>query len=247
MLISQGALSLPAGRNVVGDVVSFANPTAYSSYKVVFPTVKGAPIMQISELTSFSTLDGTGPRVFETGNPILAIDTPSPSSSTPLTQGPEMLLDSDSTTKYLNFGKAGSGFIVTPQDGSSIVKSFSLTSAGDAASFIGRNPASYEIYGTNESIVSFQDGFGTEESWSLITEGELDASQMPTTNETTGVPVNFANESAYTSYKVLFPTLNGTNNPNSMQLANFQFDTVPEPSVALLGSLAVLGLMRRRR
>jgi hypothetical protein len=66
-VISEGALSLPAGRNAGGattalrsglnQIVRFANTTPYTSYRVTFPTVKDAVAansMQIAEVDFFS-------------------------------------------------------------------------------------------------------------------------------------------------------------------------------------------------
>ena len=51
--IASGPVSLPSGRNVPGRLVTFANSTAYKSYKMIFPTVKNAAAttqMQIAEI-----------------------------------------------------------------------------------------------------------------------------------------------------------------------------------------------------
>jgi hypothetical protein len=66
-VISEGALSLPAGRNAGGattalrsglnQIVRFSNTTPYTSYRVTFPTVKNeatANSMQIAEVDFFS-------------------------------------------------------------------------------------------------------------------------------------------------------------------------------------------------
>ncbi len=59
-LIAGGTLALPAGRNTQGAVVSFANSTAYKSYRMVFTGVKNAATansMQIGEI-AFTTTGG---------------------------------------------------------------------------------------------------------------------------------------------------------------------------------------------
>jgi hypothetical protein len=46
-------LSLPADRNVLGDMISVDNDTYYASYKMLFPELKDAGMansMQISEI-----------------------------------------------------------------------------------------------------------------------------------------------------------------------------------------------------
>lgn len=49
-LISSGVLSLPAARNTIGPTISFANLLHYSSFRMVFPTLSGDPLMQIGEI-----------------------------------------------------------------------------------------------------------------------------------------------------------------------------------------------------
>jgi hypothetical protein len=63
------------------------------------------------------------------------------------------------------------------------------------------------------------------------------------------LPVN--SPSAYTSYRLIFPTVKDAAAANSMQIADIQFFTVvPEPAGLALGCPAVLalsGLMHRPR
>jgi hypothetical protein len=49
-LISSGVLSLPAARNTIGPTISFANLIHYSSFRMVFPTLGGEPLMQFAEI-----------------------------------------------------------------------------------------------------------------------------------------------------------------------------------------------------
>src|SRR5207247_8890320 len=47
-------------------------------------------------------------------------------------QGVAQAIDNDSNTKYLNFSKLGTGFVVTPASGASLIGGISPTSANDA-------------------------------------------------------------------------------------------------------------------
>jgi hypothetical protein len=53
-------LTLPAGRNVDGDLIGFSNETPYLSYKILFPENKGpdtgANSVQFSEVQFFDTV-----------------------------------------------------------------------------------------------------------------------------------------------------------------------------------------------
>ncbi|MCA9238759.1 MAG: PEP-CTERM sorting domain-containing protein [Planctomycetales bacterium] len=138
----------------------------------------------------------------------------------PAAESPVKILDSDPNTKYLHFDGTGSGFIVTPA-ASSTVKSFQITTANDAAD---RDPWSFELWGTNDAILSTDgsDGLGGE-SWTLIDGYFLTgAFELPTTRQTVGPVVPVTNASPYTSYKLQFPHLRTSSN-NPMQIADISF------------------------
>ncbi|NEQ74420.1 MAG: hypothetical protein F6K23_16110 [Okeania sp. SIO2C9] len=155
--------------------------------------------------------------------------------------------------KYLNFGEFNTGIIVTPTGATgglgSIVSSIEFWVANDAEA---RDPASYEFYGTNNSIggvSSYSIG-----DFSLISSGSLSLpSQRDTVTDTTGFSqiVNFANNVAYTSYMLVFPTVKNSSLANSMQLSEVQFygtvvsetpAATPEPSL-VISLIALSGLM----
>jgi hypothetical protein len=142
--------------------------------------------------------------------------TPQSNSSYPGGESPINALDGNSSTKYLNFGEQNSGLIITPASGASIVRSLLLTTANDA---VERDPASYEIYGTNSPILSTDNSTGLAENWTLISSGTL---SLPDTRLTNGSLVSFANSTSYTSYKILFPTVKNAGSANSMQVADIR-------------------------
>ncbi|MCA9234056.1 MAG: CotH kinase family protein [Planctomycetales bacterium] len=138
--------------------------------------------------------------------------TPHSDSSYPGDESPPNTVDSNPFTKYLNFAGENSGLIITPNSGASILRSFQLTTANDAE---GRDPASYEIYGTNDPVTSADNSTGLQEDWTLISSGSL---SLPTARFTDGPVVSFSNSTSYTSYKIVFPTLKIAN--NAMQFAD---------------------------
>ena len=236
-LIASGQVSLPAQRETVGPTLDFGNSTPYNSYRIVFPTIKnaaGADAMQIADVELYTGAGATGTQVFNSGNPVVAIGfDPKPSASSPGDQGPGLLIDDfggpssrypdveappnaidgSNTTKYLNFGGSNSGFIITPAAfGPSQVQSFRLTTANDNE---GRDPAAWQLYGTNDPIVSADNSFGTAESWTLIDSGSV---SLPDARETPGTAVSVNNSSTYASYKMLFPELKTPGDP-IMQIA----------------------------
>lgn len=221
--ISSGSLSLPAARLTNGSVVSFTNATAYSSYKLVFPTVKNsgaANSMQLAEVAFFTSSNGTGPDVLAPGAfiiPIQDIDAVPQSDSSP-GEGPENAVDGTVATKYINHGKSNSGLIVTPASGSSTVTSFQLWTANDAPE---RDPTGWALYGTNAAIQSVNHGTGQAESWTLI---DLGAVTLPLTRFAAGPVVAVDNQvGAFTSYRMVFTSLRDEGPADSVQISEVQF------------------------
>lgn len=181
--------------------------------------------------------------IFKKGDFIIAIDPNS--SSYPSNENPPLAIDRDTSTKYLNFGGANSGFIATPSVGHSLISSFVITTANDVE---GRDPASYDIYGTNEKILSKDKSPGNAEGWTWIASGSL---ILPTERFAESGWINIENNTPYRSYKVVFPSLK-VPSVGMMQLSEFQFygvvwtngvpviATQPSSYVVLEGGKAVL-------
>ncbi|MCA9241717.1 MAG: hypothetical protein KDA37_16015 [Planctomycetales bacterium] len=182
--------------------ITVSNASVYSSYKMVFPTTQGSNLMQIAEASFFTSTNGTGTDILEGGGTtILAID------------------ENFDTTKNFNGGGENAGFIVTPAGGASIMNGFQLTTANDADH---RDPASYEVYGTNEAIVSEDNSQGLGENWTLIASGTLTDLEVTPDRNTSGDIVAVTNSTEYTSYKFVFPTLRGPDVENGFQLGDVQ-------------------------
>jgi PEP-CTERM motif len=147
--------------------------------------------------------------------------------------------------KYLNFLDLGSGFTVTPALGSgvggTIVTGLRLYTANDAEE---RDPASYLLEGSTT---------GSAGPFATISQGAL---ALPAgRNDLPGNPpidltfdyqeLLFANASAYTTYRLTFPTLKDAAAANSMQIGEVELlgAVVPEPSAVVLAGLAALGLI----
>jgi len=231
-LISEGPLALPGvlpngggddARNTLAPVVTFAgNSTSYASYRISFPTVKNtaaANSMQVSEIRLFTSPDGSGDSILDANDDVkawrLVLPFEIPDSSYPAAENPPRGIDGSASTKYLNFGEENSGFIVTPAGGATTVTSFRIRTANDQEP---RDPLDYNLYGTNEAIVSAEHSQGMGETWTLIQSGTL---ELPLERLTASDVVPVANTTAYTSYKVVFPTTK-IDTANSMQLADFQ-------------------------
>jgi hypothetical protein len=133
---------------------------------------------------------------------------------------PDLAVDDNTGTKYLHFkGETEpSGIQIAPAMGASVVTGLTLTTANDAEP---RDPASYELYGSNDSI----DG-----PYELIAAGDIvDFTQEAAWPRFTmnATAILFENDVAYKYYQLMFPTVRDAGNANSMQIAEIE----------LLGSL----------
>jgi hypothetical protein len=220
-LIASGALELPATRLTVGPVVSFTSFDVYASFKMVFPTTKGATLMQVADVAMYALPDAMGANVLLPTDPIKATEI-GWQSSYPTNEAPAFVIDGNPATKYLNFGKNNSGFIVTPALGASILDSFQITTANDSPE---RDPVIWMVYGTNDAVVSVNNSDGLAENWTLICGGTM---ALPAERLTVGPMYVIANQAeAYTSYKMVFETVKNATAANSMQIAEVQFYGAP--------------------
>ncbi len=228
-LIGSGAGDLPPARLADGPLYSLAgNSNSYSSFKITFPTLRDADLansMQIADVNLYTSADGSGTPIGDFFDFAIAFGPVGPDSRYPLNgpNGPEspvLAVDQDPQTKYLNFGKTNSGFIVTPALGSSIVEGLEITTAND---FPGRDPASFELYGTNDAILSTDNSRADGgEAWTLISSGDL---TLPEERFTAGGVVAVTNTVEYESYLMVFPTVKDEmgDGVDSMQIADIQF------------------------
>ncbi len=216
-LVASGTVELPEERLTVGPVVSFASWDVYASFKMIFKTTKGASLMQVADVAFYPLADAQGGNILSATDAIIAIEQ-GWQSNYPAAEAPTKLLDNDPNTKYLNFGKTKSGFIVTPAVGASILDGFEITTANDSEE---RDPVVWMIYGTNDGIVTEDNGDGLSENWTLICGGTM---TLPTERKTLGSRYVIANQvELYTSYKMVFETVKDAAAANSMQIADVQF------------------------
>ncbi len=175
--------------------------------------------MQVADAQFFTGAGGAGSAVLSNVDASLAVSNPGTVSEYPVGETPRNIADQNNATKYLNFGKEGTGFIVLPSFGSSTIQSMQLTTANDSPE---RDPASYDLYGTNDPITSGDDSAGDQENWTLISSGDL---MLPDERQTMGAVIDFANSTSYAHYKMIFPTVKNPGAANSMQIADVQFFT----------------------
>ncbi len=225
-LIKEGTLDFPADRNAqCMDVISLDNPVTYSSYKMIFPTRKSndstttggyALGIQMSEVFLYSS---GYERITETTDFIIAVADYATGSNYPAQEPPYASADGDIKIKYLNRGGAKTGFIVTPAV-EVTPTAVMYTRANDSE---GRDPVNVEIYGTNDPIIDQDNSAGDKENWTLVGEGSFETSAFRFRNSNI---IYFTNTDAFTSYKVVFPTLWAG---PEMQIGEFYFFDLSEP------------------
>ncbi|MFT5130753.1 MAG: cytochrome c2, partial [Rhodothermales bacterium] len=133
-------------------------------------------------------------------------------SRSPGGEGPEKAIDNDPKTKYLNFGKLGSGLLITlPRQ--AVLSAITITSANDSPD---RDPSAFKLEGSNDG-----------ETFAFITELGL----QPFKDRFESQHISFRNTRAFTSYRFTVTKLRGN---GLMQFAELQLfaSRPPIPGVA---------------
>jgi hypothetical protein len=183
--------------------------------------------------------------IFHSGDQVVGVNTLTPGSNNPNepNEGAAKSLDGNASTKYLNFDGPGAGIVVLPASGQkSVVTDLSLTSANDT---IGRDPASYEVWGTNDSNladINPELNPAWQTHYTLISSGAVPSFS----SRFTAQDLLFANSTAFTNYLVDFPTNQGD---PLFQIADVQLygTLVPEPTSLILLVVGGLALLMRCR
>jgi hypothetical protein len=233
-LLTSGALQLPAARLTAGNIIALPELPILSSYRVIFPTLRvGNEMMQIADLRLYGQGSSPAPAPAPPAptpvppSPAPPPPAPAPVPPTPAPAPPGLLpspvgitaidldgfsaspvfeqvgnaFDNDPVTKYLNIGGSNSGVQFSYSTATRLT-ALSLTTANDVP---GRDPASYQIYGQRNG------------GWDLLISGGL---QLPTARHTEAPAVSLDGLSAFTTYRLVFPTLRVGN--EMMQIADLK-------------------------
>jgi hypothetical protein len=213
-------VDLANGGNVSGadQTRLVLNPVALSQsgeYRLTATNAVGFAVSSVATLTVVSSLqDVTHP-----GDPIYILDGSSPAAETV-----DHAID-NLVQKYLNFDAFDTaapyvgpqGFVVQPSVGPTIVRGLRIYTANDVEA---RDPADVVIEGSNDG------GF----TWTLISSNALalPSGRNTVTTETIdplrhfNQEVRFANDTAYTSYRVQFYNVKNNATANSVQIAEIE-------------------------
>jgi hypothetical protein len=118
-LIASNNTSLPTTRGSTVNL-TFINSTPYTSYRLLFPTVRDAAAANGMQIAEVELLGTGGNELTQPGDLIGATSGTSPGG-----ESVNNAIDNNTATKYLNFDKLNTGFVVTP---SSPVGPLTLTS-----------------------------------------------------------------------------------------------------------------------
>jgi hypothetical protein len=150
----------------------------------------------------------------------------------PSAMAPARAIDVNPATKYLNYGNGGStvssatkgvgtGFIVTPALGPSIVTGIQVATAADTPN---RDPLTVSIEGSNATT-----DLNAGASWTLIADNVNLGINVDPARQMFGPVVMFANTTAYRSYRVIVKSQRGAD--TSVQYAEMNLvgvrDAVP--------------------
>jgi hypothetical protein len=141
------------------QTVTFTNYSPYTSYRwtVIDTQTTNTCCMQVAEVQLLG--QAVPNNVLVPSDPIIASSANSPGS-----EGVKNAIDG-TQAKYLNFDSANgaktSGFVVTPQAGSTVAQGLAMQSANDAPE---RDPKTVTLEGSNDDVADYTTG-----TWSLIT------------------------------------------------------------------------------
>lgn len=237
-LIAAGTIVLPSDRTRGPAVIQFRNTTAYTSYLIVFPTVRDASATFHTQVAEVRLSQGMTPPhgvpmadarggqfvggTFTFG--AFGRDNPGTYWNFEPVEGPDQAIDGATDTKYLIFRNTGAGLVVSPQAGPSRVNQMTFWTANDGAE---RDPVSYEVYGFATKATARTGTLDVATGGTLLGSGTL---ALPAARLAGPVTVTFANSTAYASYLVVFPTVKNSPATTMTQVSELQFgyNGVPE-------------------
>jgi PEP-CTERM motif len=157
---------------------------------------------------------------------------------------PGLTIDGGLGNQYRNFGEVNTGFVVTPFfnpfDGGTLLTRIRFATGNSAPE---RDPLTFTLEGTN--------GDPLTGVYTLITSGTTGFDSDPG-RSSLGPAQTFQALGAFTSYRVIFPTIRDSSTGDSMQIGEVALIGigVPEPStfgLAALGALALSSANCRRK
>jgi len=226
--IASGNVTMLDTRNAGPTVIQFANSVAYTSYVVVFPTVRSTVsnnLMQISEIQlsqgatpplAVAMADARGGQLSGSNFSFGSIGNSNPGTNWLAGESPDHAMDGNVNTKFAIFRSSGAGLLASPQAGSARMNTLTLWTANDSPE---RDPATYQVYGFPTRITQTS-GTLAVGNGTLLANGTV---TLPADRNSGPVQVDFNNSTAYASYLVVFPTVKNSPSTNLTQISEVQF------------------------
>jgi hypothetical protein len=239
--IASGNVTMQSARSAGPTVIQFANNVAYTSYVVVFPTVRNPTGNNLTQISEIQLSQGTNPPLavamadarggqLSGGNFTFgSIGRTSPGTNWDASEPPDHAMDGNVNTKFMIFRSTGAGLIASPQAGAARMNTLTLWTANDSPE---RDPASYEVYGFPTRITQTSGTLAVSDG-TLLGSGTM---TLPSTRNSGPVQVTFNNSAAYASYLVVFPTVKNSPSTNMTQFSELQFSYNGLPDFALSAS-----------
>jgi hypothetical protein len=134
----------------------------------------------------------------------------------PFGESPSLAIDGATDTKYLNFARINTGFIITIPDGVTTVTGFQFSAANDAPE---RDPVTVTIEGTSSADPT---AAAASANWVLLYSGASGLATDPGRVKP-GPSLSFSNSGAFNTYRVLVTGVRNQATANSMQFSEVQF------------------------
>ncbi len=154
---------------------------------------------------------------------------------------PTFAIDDNNTTEYRNFGEINTGLVIRVgsnfNGGGTLLTQLGFGTGSDAPE---RDPLTFTLEGTNGNPLTGIYTFITTSSTGLNTDPGRERGALSAPLPAVG---------AFTSYRVIFPTVRDSGLADSMQIGEITLRGVaaPEPTPLTLLGLPVLGLLGTRR
>ncbi len=229
--IASGNVTLQNARRTGPTVIQFANSVAYTSYVVVFPTVRNSsePLTQISEIQlsqgtnpplAVAMADARGGQLQQDVFAFGAISTHWADF-----ESPDHAIDGNVDTKFLISRSTNAGLLASPQAGAARVNTLTFWTANDSPE---RDPATYRVFGFTNRITQTSGNLPLNAT--LLADATL---TLPANRKSGPVQVTFDNSTAYASYLVVFPTVKNSPSTNMTQISELQFSYNGTPDFSI--------------
>ena len=218
-------------------------------------------LLCVSATVAFASSSARGLPVFT----VAGTGTAANINNYPAAEKPAFAIDGTPSTKYLNFAKLNTGYLVTHTAGGTVT-GITFATANDAPE---RDPLTFSLYGSNTTSVTGTEAAGTNIDLASFTPITLTqaipgfATDPGRNTLVASVPI--VNTTNYASYLLVFPTVRNPATANSMQIGDAVLTgasgnitaasdpilggvfAVPEPATITLFAFGALALARRRR